>query len=389
MPFEAGGRRRQVAFLASIDWNAPRQRHQSLAASFVQGGHEVFFLENTGLRAPRLSDAGRVWNRLRNRLRNRAGSGGAGGGGSGANGLRVISPVVAPPTGAVFRLLNRAVLVPRLARLLRASGLQDGAVAFAYLPTDTTLGIVDAIRPSLLVYDCVDYFQGHPGPPRDIDRTERLLLERSDLVLTTSPFLYERQRRRHPNVHRLHHGVCDAFLARAEEEPPDRYKRFCYFGTLWSAVDYAPLRALSEAGFEVDMIGPVKETPPGLPPGARILGPVPAPALPEILSRYDGLLLPYVDCPYNRGVLPAKTYECLAFGKPVLASPPRNFSEFEGLFYIPSAPEAWVETARALPDTESPAKRRARIDAARAHAASAQFAKLLAVLGETEAAGRS
>src|SRR5438874_343833 len=98
-------------------------------------------------------------------------------------------------------------------------------------------------------------------------------MARSGLVVTTSRTLYQDKRRKHGNVLELHHGVSPAFFLPPPPERPRR--RLAYFGTLWRAVDYAPIRALGEAGFDVELIGPAKEPPPPLPPSVRLRGPVP------------------------------------------------------------------------------------------------------------------
>ena len=83
-----------------------------------------------------------------------------------------MSPVVLPPTARAFRAVNRAVLVPRVAARLRELGLRPGALVVAYLPTATTLALLDRLAPSLTVYDCVDNFYGLPSPPPNLAETE-------------------------------------------------------------------------------------------------------------------------------------------------------------------------------------------------------------------------
>ena len=371
--------KRQVVFLASVDWGSAWQRHQAWAARFAAAGWDVFFVENTGLRGVRMSDAKRVLGRLRrasNALRVPELH----------PGVRVIAPIVLPPTAQVFRQLNRKWLVPRLVAKIRAAGLRPGALIFAYLPTSTTLDLLDLLEPGCVVYDCVDNFAGNPDHPRDLRETEEALLKRAACVLATSPYLFERLSALHPNVHELHHGVDERFFAAAAAAPRE-YRRFCYFGSLWHAIDYAYVRALAAAGFEVDLLGPATEPPPALPALVRRLPPVPAAELPAALAPYDGLLLPYADTPYNRGVLPAKTYECLATGKPVLASPIGGLTRFDRVFYVRADPGEWARVARGLSETESGEGRRERVELARRHTTAGQFEKLLSLLKQVYCAG--
>jgi O-antigen/teichoic acid export membrane protein/glycosyltransferase involved in cell wall biosynthesis len=360
-----------VVILSSVEWDAAWQRHHAFAESWARAGHRVFFVENTGFREPGLADLGRVARRLRRAGRSRrAGT---------PKGIEVVSPLVLPPTRRLFREANAALLAPRLADLLHDRGLRNGPVVFAYLPTATTLALLDQLSPSLVVYDCVDNFYGLPSPPPSLAETEAALMSRAGLVLTTSRTLHDDKKALHPNVVELHHGASPAFFLPAPPERPRR--RLCYFGTLWRAVDYAPIRALADAGFEVVLIGPVKEPPPPLPESVIFHGPVPHEELPALLAGFDALLLPYVDDEYNRGVIPAKTYECLATGLPVLASPLPALSGLSRLLTICRSPKDWVDAARALGE-DAPAASHARVEEAKVHSEDAAFARLRALVDE-------
>lgn len=355
-----------VVILSSVEWGATRQRHHSFAEQWARAGHRVFFVENTGFREPGWRDLGRVTERLSRAWRGRHAKHARV-----PKGITVVSPLVLPPTRRLFREANAALLAPRLADILHDRGLRRGPVVFAYLPTATTLALLDRLAPSLTVYDCVDNFYGLPSPPPNLAETEAALLASAGLVLTTSRTLYEDKKPLHPNVVELHHGVSRAFFL---PPAPDRSRRrLCYFGTVWRALDYAPLRALAEAGFEIELIGPVKEAPPPLPPSVVFRGIFPHEELPAMLADCDALLLPYVDDEYNRGVIPAKIFECLATGRPVLASPLPALAGLSGVLTICRTPRDWVVAARAL---GKDAGRGARVETARAHAEELVFDRL-------------
>ncbi|MBI3553478.1 MAG: hypothetical protein HY077_13365 [Elusimicrobia bacterium] len=360
---------RQILILSSVEWDSAWQRHQIFAAQWAAAGHEVFFVENTGFRWPGLRDAARVGRKLAGLTR-----GAPKAAAPVPPGLRVVNPAVLPPRGKAPRRLNEAVLLPRLAAKLAALGLRPGALAVAYLPTATTLSLLDLLKPETIVYDCVDNFSGHACPPSDLARTEGELMRRSALVITTSSTLRQDKAALHPNVLQFHHGVAaDFFLA---SSPRAAYRRFCYFGTLRGELDYAPVAALAEAGFEVELIGPVKQAPPPLPRGVALRGGVAPAELARTLASFDALLLPYRDDAYNRGIFPAKIYECLATGRPVLSSPLPALAELSEHLTFCRTPGEWVKAAEALPQTETPAKRAARVELARGFTHSRAFARL-------------
>ncbi len=364
-----------VVFLSSVNWGEAWQRHHAFAAQWAKAGHRVFFVENTGAREPGLRDLGRIASRLRRALLPSAPYSR-----TPLAGIEVVSPLVLPPTRRLFRAVNARLLAPRLAAKLKASGLRPGPVVFVYLPTATTFQILDLLESPSVVYDCADNVRGLRRPPPGFDADEAELLRRAVLVVASARTLAEGLKGRRPGVLELHHGAGAAFFL--PPRAPGPHRRFAYFGTLWRALDYAPIRALAEAGFEVSLIGPEKEPPPPLPASVRRVGLLSRDALPAALSAFDGLLLPYADDEYNRGVIPAKTYECLATGRPVLASPLPALTALPelGVLRFARAPAEWVAAARALDAEETPAAREARLAVARAHSEERAFAALAAAV---------
>ena len=344
-----------VVFLSSIDWNDSWQRHQIFATALAERGHRVLFVENTVLRNPRFSDAPRILRRLRRLFSPPRPAPAARPGGAR---VHVIPPLVLPPTNGLFRWLNAAVALPRLARKIKAFGLRERPLLFVYSPSATNLRLVDMLRPRKVIYDCASNFRGHPSAPADVVELERDLLERSEMVLTDSDFLYERLRSEHPSVRQVHQGVPQSFFL--GEEPPAAYRTACYFGTIHDGLDWAAIRALGDAGVEVALIGAVKHAPPPLPRTVRLLPSVPASELPAAIEPYDVLLLPYVVDAFNAAVVPAKLYECLATNKPVLASALPSLEALGELVYVARTPSEWTERFGALSRTETAELRRAR-----------------------------
>ncbi|MBI3298593.1 MAG: glycosyltransferase [Elusimicrobia bacterium] len=365
----------QVVVLSTIDWDAAWQRHQIFAAQFAAAGREVFFVENTGFRDPGLADAGRLVRRLA-RLAGRPGAAPQGV----PKGVTVVSPAVLPPTKTAFRVINENWLVPRLTARLKKQGLRPGPIAVVYVATETTLAMLDALNPSLVVYDCASHFAAHPGAPEDFGALEAKLLARADLVVTDSKFLYDRLAPRHPRVVRIHQGVDESFFA--AKPPSGNWDSFCYYGTWVHELDARLPAALAEAGFKVALSGFVKGPPPELPASVRRLGPVARENLVERLQDFDVFLLPHLLTPFHQGVIPAKLYECMAMGRPVLATALPSMEEVREHVYVAATPEEWVRAARDLPKTETPERRAARIALARKHTHAAEFARLEAAMLE-------
>ena len=363
-----------VIILSGIRWDFLWQRHQILATRFARAGYKTTFVETTGLATPRPNRATlpKVYERLR---RSR------GGGSKTPNepNLTVYSPLTAPPTWRAFRELNSRFFVPRVARDLRALA-GEKAVVVAYPPTRTTLDLTLSLSSRLLYYDCSEDYGGFPGIPEDIAATERELLRRADLVSCTSPSLLERVWPLRPDAFSSGPGVdYEQFATLQNKKLASRPRTACYFGHLGrERVDLATLRAVAEAGFGVRIVGEVAPTEKdflGL-PGVDYRGEVPHDKLPAALVGVDVFLLPYLENKLTRGISPAKTYECLATGKPVVASPLPALKTLGDHVYLAQGPEEFVETLQKLENLETKEKVRARVDLARENSWEARFEEI-------------
>lgn len=359
----------QFLIISSIDWGAAWQRHQIFAAQMAEAGHDVFFVENTGFRNPSLQDVPRVFSRLGSLTGRRERP-------TLPPRLRVISPAVLPPTWLLFREANASLLVPYLASQLRSRGLRPGCIVVCYFPTPTTLALIEEVGPSLVVYDCASNFRGHPHAPPDFARDERRLLDASALVVTDSDFLFEQKKAEHANVAQVHQGVPERFF---DARPPSGgWRKLCYYGTWIDDIDPRYIAALAEAGFDVTISGFIKASTASLPSSVKILPPTTPEKLVERLQEFDAFLFPYRVNAFTRGVIPAKIYECLAMGRPVLAAPLPSLLPLKNFLYIGESPDEWLRLAGALPASETDEKRRARIELARDHTYPREFSRLMA-----------
>ncbi|MBI5625076.1 MAG: oligosaccharide flippase family protein [Elusimicrobia bacterium] len=371
----------QIVFISSIDWGAAWQRHQIFASQFGAAGHEVFFVENSGFRNPRWSDLGRLRKKVLDLLSpGRSPE-------EPAAGVRVLAPKVLPPTGRLPRLFNRYLRLPALVERLKAAGLRPHPLVVVYFPTATSLDLLCLLEPSAVVYDCASNFRAHPDAPADFPEIEKALLSSSDVVVCDSNFLFEQKKAEHPRVVQIHQGVDADFLqARPGNDP---VRSFCYYGT-WGP-DLAPeyLAALTEAGFPVTMSGFFKGDHAPLPPAVTRLEPTSPDKLRERLEGFDAFLMPYRITPFHLGVVPAKIYECLAMGRPILATPLPSLSPYKDLLYIAEDPAEWAAVARNLHKTETPELRRRRRELAAEHTHAKEFERFrTVVLGAAGAAGR-
>ena len=365
-------RKPPVVMLAGIRWDFLWQRHQTLATRFARAGYPTVFVETTGLANPRPSRA-----TLRKVLSRLARSRKGGNGSRGEPGLTVYSPLVAPPTLEAFGRANRRLFLPRVLRdLEKAAGRSP--IVVAYPPTRTTLDLVSGLAPRLVLYDCADDYEHFPGAPRDIRDTERELLRRADLVSCTSTYLLRKVRSLRPDAF-LSGPAADygRFAALQDPRPVEEVRTVCFFGHVSrERTDFAALRAVAGAGFSVRLVGGLGRVERGFleMPGIDYRGEVSHAELPVALRGTDAFVLPYRINALTLGISPAKTYECLATGKPVVAAPLPAMEKLAGHVYLARRPKDYVNVLRNLDETEEGVG--ARIGLAQENSWDARFAEV-------------
>jgi glycosyltransferase involved in cell wall biosynthesis len=288
---------------------------------------------------------------------------------------------VVPPTYRLFRHINRRLFVPRIARdLRRLCGTAPVVIAFA--PTRTTLNLISGLEPRLIWYHCTLNYEEIPDAPGDIKQTERQLLATADTVTVDSGFLKEKHRGVRPDMAHIEGGVDFELFRRADtgllESPA---KVLYYFGRAYERVfDFDLVREVAEAGFTVRMLGTLSDSSLLRTPGVEFLGEVPHKVLPEYLREADALIIPYKITPFTHGTFPAKTYESLATGKPVIATPLPDLRPLDEHVHLGDGAKEFVGILRCLHESETPERMRARVELARRNSWETRFAKFEEIL---------
>jgi glycosyltransferase involved in cell wall biosynthesis len=210
--------------------------------------------------------------------------------------------------------------------------------------------------------------------------TERELLRRADLVSCTSTRLLEKVRHSRPDAFLSGPAVdYERFRALQENRLGEEVHTVCFFGHVsWERIDFSALRAIAGAGFEVRIVGVLGRVDRAFlrVPGVDYRGEVSHAQLPAALAGVDAFVLPYKVNELTRGIAPAKTYECLATGKPVVAARLPALEELAGHVYLTGRSEDYVEVLRNLEGLETGEKRRARIELACKNSWEARFREI-------------
>jgi UDP-galactopyranose mutase len=230
--------------------------------------------------------------------------------------------------------------VPVLQHLLDAHlrRLQLSDYGF-WLCTPMALPIASALKPRVVVYDCMDEHSGLQSAPPLLRQREAATLRAADIVLTSGPSLYEAKRALHSNVHYLpstvdaehfapgERSAGDAEAAQAHKlMQPIARPRLGYFGLIDERIDLELIDALAVArpAWQVVMVGPlVRIDRRQVPRRANLhwLGRQTYQRLPHLLAQWDVALMPFVVNDATRFVNPSKAIEYMAGEKPVVSTP--------------------------------------------------------------------
>lgn len=381
---------RDIIFISSVEWNASWQIPQEIALQFAKAGNRVLYIENTGIRAPGLTDTRRIALRLQHWAKSLV-----------SHGVRevspnifVASPIVMPPFGPRWqRFINRRLLLPMVKRIARRMEIRD-ALLWTYLPTDTAVDLLQMLSTprSFVTYYCVADFSQLTPHVRQLRRSEEATLKLSDLVLTTCSQLTELCRKWNDNVHRIPTVVdLDAFPLEensAGDDAPDhaqctssnhasRAPFFSalprpvigYVGGLHRFVDYDLLIEMARArprwswvfvGAVTTSVGELAQL-----PNTHLLGQQPHQELVHYMRRFDVCLIPYINSPATATVAPVKLNEYLAVGKAVVSTELPAVCDFNSqhkvLITAANHPDSFlraIERALLLPKDERTVARR-------------------------------
>ena len=345
-----------VVCISSIDWDFIWQGHQEIMTRLAAGGHRVLFIENTGVRPPRVSDLPRVISRLRNWRK------GTKGFREEKSNLFIHSPIVVPlPYSRIAQWLNQRMLMRGINRWMRAIGATR-PVVWTFLPTPLARDLIKAIDPALTIYYCIDDLASSSHEARKIVKSEQALFREADLVFVTSERLRQRAAQFSNRVHLFPFAVNLAVFQKSREEreavPADlaALKRPIagYVGGLHQWVDQDLLVEIATKLPKINfaLIGPEQTDVSRLKalPNIHLFGQRPHADLPRYVSGFDCGLVPYRITEYTANVYPTKLNEYLVMGIPVVATDLaeiRRFNAEHGLIvHIAESPDDYAAAVK-------------------------------------------
>ncbi len=325
-----------IICFSSIDWDFNWQGHQEIMRTLAANGNRILFIENTGVRRPRLRD----YDRLRRRLRNWW---------SGYKGIRqveknlfVFSPIVLPfPYSRPARWFNRWLILRVLISWCRSTRFSS-PVVWTFLPSPLTLEVIERLSAKLLIYYCIDSFEHSSAGAARIREHEKRMAERADLVFVTSELLRSHCLKYNDSVFKFPFTVNFERFDRVRTNPdipaPNdlaevKRPRIGYVGGLhrWMDQDLLVELATRLPQSSFVFVGPRQEPMERLQAlkNVHLLGGKPHELLPVYLRHFDLGLIPYRKTEYTDNVYPTKLNEYLAMGLPVVATAINEIVQFD------------------------------------------------------------
>jgi glycosyltransferase involved in cell wall biosynthesis len=379
---------RDIVCVGTADWQTelPINQHQLMGR--LAARNRVLFIESLGLRRPQLAgrDLRRIGRRLARGLRGvrRAGA------------VHVLSPLVLPFHGsAAIRALNRRLLRLQVGWAARRLKMRE-PLLWAYAPQAEAL--LDVLEPNPVVYHCVDDVAAQKGVDADSFRaSEERFARRADLVLASAPALAERMRTLSGHVLYAPNVADTALFATALDDgetdaaiDPLPRPRLVFQGAIVATKLDLPLLAelaRLRPEWSIVLVGPRGAGDPGgdlsaldQAPNIHFAGPRDAAQLPAVLRGADVGLIPYAINDLTRSVFPMKVYEYLAAGLPVMATPLPALEGVDAVETVASAAALVAAVEREL-ELDSPARRKARSEAAASHSWEARIEEIERALG--------
>lgn len=293
-----------VICLPVILWRSRYQRPQQLMAQYAERGHRVYYA-SLGFHEGTDAELTTILPNL----------------------FEMTLP--GDPDANVYQHLPSPEDVDRMAAAidrLRREHHITSAIVVIHLPFWTALA--ETLRERFgwpIVYDCMDDHAGFSTNSKTMLQAEEQTVATADLVVTTSEELrvkIQETARRTVMIR----NACDYDHFAATQRRPRRKTRptIGYYGAIadWFDSDLAADLALLHPDWDFEFIGStftgnvtrLKKL-----PNVAMLGERPYTDLPRLIAGWDHYIIPFKRVPLTEATNPAKAYEMLATGKPIVS----------------------------------------------------------------------
>lgn len=321
-----------VVFVANTHWHFSWQTANSVVAGFAARGYRVLFVEPIPKRWPRLSELKRVLGRLSgsSRMAGHAYQ-------SVPDRVSLISPLMLPDVDAWTQGLNKLLFVRLVVRRVRQQATGP-MILIHCLPVQSAIALQHQLKSDVAIYRCVYDWSQDPHSRHELAEAD--LLAEVDMAWADCEHNLERVTAVQNRAVLMPPAVDLSLFTAVSYNRSGQVRPVCvYFGTVGLSLDLDLLRQISHR-YTLRLIGPVRQQLDGFAAETEIIGPVPHERVASLIRDADVLLLPYNKQPHMGGVIPAKLFECLITGKPIVATNLTTIDEYRQLVYLCEGQEA-------------------------------------------------
>jgi glycosyltransferase involved in cell wall biosynthesis len=199
-------------------------------------------------------------------------------------------------------------------------------------------GIGAALKPSLMLYHCVDDFAGAPfwwKQEKSMRAREAESCREADLIICTGRKLVEERRKYTSQIYFVGEGADVPLFSRAGDPAtaiPDDIatlpgKIVGYIGVIDFRLDADLLKYMAERepNWSIAIVGPVHGDAPDIIelkalPNVHFFGNRQIEDLPRYLKAFNVCMIPYILNDFTHHIFPLKLYEYMASGRPIVAT---------------------------------------------------------------------
>lgn len=310
-----------VLFFSEVNWSYLRQRHHFFAENYAKKGHEVIYVGKVGLRYPKIKE---IFSFLTSK--------------------EVHEPIdvdkninikfykgfFLPPINLIFNLVNNIFFLKRLIQSFAGCKV----IIHFYQPTHLIQTLIQKLNnlkfEVTVIYDCVQDYRFHPASLNSLLQIEKQIASKCRLTIADSIVNYERLSS--PRKILIPPGVdTNHFRIKSHSNNSSAtIQKILYYGNIRQDLDIELINQISRSNnFEITLIGILNVDRRKFHSKIQILSAVNYQELPGIIKNYDALILPYdVKNQFTKAIIPAKFFECICTGLPVLSTKMESTSDY-------------------------------------------------------------
>lgn len=313
-----------------IDWHFRIQRPQHIAMHLAKQGHRVFYFTTV----PKLHDGGCPYEIMEQVQ----------------SGLYICKLYADGTEQNIYRDRMTDAVVSgyrkSILALMNAMGTR-ASVAIIHLPY--WLPLVKSLPGTVVVYDCMDHHEGFHGDSAEMSSQESLAVQDSEVVITTSEYLYRNVSRWRPTTIVRNGTEFEKFATPPEFRSVKRKQPVVgYIGAIseWFDVDLVVKAARRYPQYQFVLIGstagcntsPLKQV-----PNIELVGEIPYDQVAGRLHAFDITMIPFKINELTKATNPVKVYEYLSAGKPIVATAMPELCLLEEYIHIGRSLEEFVD----------------------------------------------